>query len=193
MRPGVAAVADGGVSSALPGGELLLDMKKLLSKFLAIWDGLFFGDADTALNFEFSREAVKLAGALPGGVCSSLPRIPFGGPNGIDDCREEFGGEFQAFWEGIKVEAVEVGVEMDMSTLAAELLVLGVARHRESGGRKEKVLKARLWSSRDDWGRWHSMKLPRRLRSILESVVGPFKEEVARARGASGGFCAARR
>ena len=70
---GVPAVAIGGISSAMPGGELLPDLKKLLSKFPSIETVYFLGDADTALNFEFSREAVKLAGALPEGVALRLP------------------------------------------------------------------------------------------------------------------------
>ena len=87
-------MAIGGISCAMPGRRLMPDLRKLFSKFPAIERVYFLGDADTALNFEFSREAVKLARALPDGVELRLPRIPFGGPNGIDDCREEFGGEF---------------------------------------------------------------------------------------------------
>ena len=117
---GIPAVAIGGVSAAMPGGELLPDLKKLFSKFPAIETVYFLGDADTALNFEFSREAVKLAGELPP---VKLPRIPIGGPNGIDDCREAFAGGFLEFWEEIKAGAIEVSGETDLSTIAAELIV----------------------------------------------------------------------
>ena len=136
---GIPAVAVGGVSSAMTGGKLIADLEKLLSKFPAIRTVYFLGDADTALNFEFSREAVKLARALPEGVSLRLPRIPIGGPNGIDDCREEFGGEFLEFWKGIKTEAIEVEAKSEASTIAAELIVPAVGGHREVEGRAEKV------------------------------------------------------
>jgi Domain of unknown function (DUF3854) len=61
---GVAAVAIGGISST---GPVNADLRKLLSKFPTIEAVYFLGDADTALNFEFSREAVKLAMAAAGG------------------------------------------------------------------------------------------------------------------------------
>ena len=60
-------MAIGGVSSAMPGGEILPDLKKLFSKFPSIERVYFQGDADTTLNFEFSREAVKLAEGASGG------------------------------------------------------------------------------------------------------------------------------
>ena len=55
-------MAVGGISSTVPGGELLPDLRKTLSNWQAIKTVYFLGDADTALNPEFSREAVKLAG-----------------------------------------------------------------------------------------------------------------------------------
>jgi Domain of unknown function (DUF3854) len=184
---GIRAVAVGGVSSAMSGGRLIADLEKLLPKFPAIRTVYFLGDGDTALNFEFSREAVKLARALPDGVELRLPRIPIGGRNGIDDCREEFGGEFQAFWEGIQAEAVEVGVEMDMSTLAAELLVRELpAIGKAADGKKKcqgKIVKLA--------GRLGPLALDEVAQAVKEHLgigVGPFKEEVARARGASAVF-----
>ena len=68
----------------------------------------FLGDTDTALLFEFSREAVKLAKALPDGCKVRVPRIPLSMPKGIDDVREELGEEFVDFWQKIIANAIEV-------------------------------------------------------------------------------------
>ena len=62
---GVRAVAVRGISSAMPGGKMLPDLKQLLTKFPSIKVLYFLGDADTALNFNFSLEAIKLVRALP--------------------------------------------------------------------------------------------------------------------------------
>jgi P4 family phage/plasmid primase-like protien len=58
---------------------------------------LFLGDTDTTTNFEFSRQAVFLAQALPG-IPIYLPRIPLNEPKGIDDCREVMGTAFRVFF-----------------------------------------------------------------------------------------------
>ena len=61
---GIRAVAIGGISSAMSEGKFIPALEKLLSKWppATVW---FLGDADTALIFGFSREAVKLANLLP--------------------------------------------------------------------------------------------------------------------------------
>ena len=81
----------------------------------------FLGDADTALNFEFSREAVKLTKALPPGAVLKLPRIPIGMPNGIDDCREKLRSDFPAFWERITAESITVEPKLPAAALAVKL------------------------------------------------------------------------
>jgi hypothetical protein len=62
---GIRAVGIGGISCAMPEGELLPDLRKLLYRHHP-HIVFFVGDSDTALNIAFSHEAVKIAGALPG-------------------------------------------------------------------------------------------------------------------------------
>jgi len=60
---GIRAVGIGGISCAMSGGELLPGLRKILNRHHP-HTVFFLGDSDTALNFDFAREAVKLAGAL---------------------------------------------------------------------------------------------------------------------------------
>ena len=71
----IPAVGLGGFSSGLPGGKMLPALEELLHlhKFETVH---FLGDNDTYSNFEFSREAVKLANALTKDCVLKLPRIP---------------------------------------------------------------------------------------------------------------------
>lgn len=120
---GVRAVAIGGITCALAGGKLLPALERLLKRY-AIKTIYFLGDADTALNFDFAREAVKLARAVNAHVL--LPRISWNLPKGIDDCREfyHFGdppGDFLQFWHAIKTKAIEVDTKREASSLALEL------------------------------------------------------------------------
>ena len=117
---GIRAVAIGGISSAMSQGKFIPALEKLLSK----WPPeiiYFVGDADTALIFGFSLEAVKLTKVLPNNCSLRLPRIPSGLPNGIDDCRESLGNEFPDFWKKITQTAIEVDRRLPASTLAAKL------------------------------------------------------------------------
>jgi hypothetical protein len=117
---GIRAVAIGGISSAMSQGKFIPALEKLLSK----WPPetvYFLGDADTALIFAFSFEAVKLAKVLPNNCSLRLPRIPFNMPNGIDDCRESLGNKFPAFWEKIKTDAIEVDQRLPAGALATKL------------------------------------------------------------------------
>ena len=72
----VRAVAIGGIASAMTKGKLIPGLASVFSrcKPKIVY---FLGDSDTALLFEFSREALKLAKAMPGGCELRLPRIPF--------------------------------------------------------------------------------------------------------------------
>ena len=97
---------------------MLPDLKQLLAKFPSIKVLYFLGDADTTFNYGFSLEATELAKVLPATVELKLPRIPVGGGNGIDDCRQERGEkEFPAFWGRIKDGAVEVPQKSEARTL----------------------------------------------------------------------------
>lgn len=95
---GIRAVGIGGITSAMKDGELIDDLDRILRKY-PIETVLFLGDSDTALNFDFSREACKLAKKLPEGCILRLPRIPLSAPGkGIDDIRESLGDDVLAFW-----------------------------------------------------------------------------------------------
>ena len=81
---GILAVGLGGITSALNARKLI----PALADCLKVWKietVAFLGDADTALIYDFSREATKMRAALPKGVKLVLPRVPFDAPKGIDD------------------------------------------------------------------------------------------------------------
>jgi hypothetical protein len=119
---GIRSVAISGICSAMSQGELISSLRKLLSKWLP--ETLYFlGDADTCFLFDFSREAVKLAAALPAGCNLKLPRIPLGGAdNGIDDVRESLGEGFPAFWQQITEAAIAVDRRLTPEALAVKLI-----------------------------------------------------------------------
>ena len=119
---GIRAVGIGGISSAMSEGKLIPGLARVLWKYhpKIVY---FLGDNDTAFIFEFSREAVKLAKALPEGCELRLPRIPLSMPKGIDDCREKLGEGFMDFWQEIARKAVAVSPKLSPSQLAVKLLV----------------------------------------------------------------------
>jgi hypothetical protein len=168
-------------------GRLIADLEKLLSKFPAIRTVYFLGDADTALNFAFSREAVKLAAALPNDCVLKLPRIPLGHPNGIDDCRQALDGEFPEFWEGLKAESVEVPVKTDASTIAAELLIRELPAIGKVADWKKKY-RPRIVELAERLGPLALDEVAQAVKEHLKIGLGPFKEEVARIRSASAVF-----
>lgn len=82
---------------------------------------LFLGDTDTALNYQFSDAAVKLA-RLRAPAPVFLPRIPWNMPKGVDDCREHLGeAEFGEWWMEIVGRALEVPAKLEPGLLAVEL------------------------------------------------------------------------
>jgi hypothetical protein len=118
---GVRAVGIGGISSAMSNGTLIGDLAALLRRHHP--DCVYFlGDNDTALNFEFSREAVKLHSLLSKTCKLMLPRIPLNEGKGIDDVRELERKDFPLFWEKIASKAVEGSDKLDPSSLALRLL-----------------------------------------------------------------------
>jgi hypothetical protein len=118
---GIRAVGIGGIQSAMSDGKLIPDLGRVLSKYhpRIVY---FLGDNDTCFIFDFAREAVKLAKALPEGSELRLPRISLSIPKGIDDCRQKLGGGFLAFWQDITAKAVVVPRKDDPSALAVRLL-----------------------------------------------------------------------
>jgi hypothetical protein len=112
--------------------RLLRDLQVTFSreKIQAIY---FLGDADTATNFEFSRQATFLAGAaFPAKVF--LPRIPLSSPKGIDDCREALGTNFDAFFAELIKLAIPLPKKIDAVGLALLLFEREVASLRATTG-----------------------------------------------------------
>ncbi|MEI8341504.1 MAG: phage/plasmid primase, P4 family [Verrucomicrobiota bacterium] len=87
---------------------------------------LFVGDNDTALNFQFSDAAMKLA-KLVDPVPVVLPRIPLSMPKGVDDCREQLGPDaFPAWWAALVAAAVSLPLKLRADMLSLELFKLAV-------------------------------------------------------------------
>lgn len=120
---GIAAVGVGGVSSCFTEGQLVPGLREIVHEWPTIKRVLFLGDADTSLIFAFSREAVKLAQALPAHISVALPRIGLDGPGkGIDDCRKALGTGFPAYWEKLVAKAEPVSRNDAAEQLAVQLL-----------------------------------------------------------------------
>ncbi len=126
VAAGFACVGIGGITSACPRNktthepELLPALAALISKW-QISRVEFIGDNDTGLNFDFAREAVKLAGLVS--VPVALPRIPLDAPGkGPDDLREAWGDSFAARWQAVLDRAEPVTAQTKMTALSVRLL-----------------------------------------------------------------------
>lgn len=120
VEAGFPCVGVGGISSACPGGELLPALAGLIAE-LRPHRLDFIGDADTALIYDFSREAVKLATAA--GLPVSLPRIPFDSPGKApDDLRELWADTFPGRWREIVASGETVTAKTCPAALAVRLL-----------------------------------------------------------------------
>ena len=81
----------------------------------------FCGDSDTALNYQFSVAAVRLA-KLVQPLSFFLPRISLDAQGkGADDCREVLGPSFGTWWQHRINEAILVKPDREVATLALEL------------------------------------------------------------------------
>lgn len=88
---------------------------------------LFLGDNDTALNYQFSHAAHKLASASP--IPVLLPRIHLDAPGkGVDDVREVLGARFVDWWRC----AVEAASEVDTEGGAGEVAVALLEAEKEN-------------------------------------------------------------
>ena len=117
----IAAVGVGGINLAFTEDQLVPGLREAVQGF-ALKRILFLGDGDTSLLFAFSREAVRLAKALPS-LAVVCPRIGLDGPGkGIDDCRAELGTEFLPYWTKLVEEAEPVNTEDTAELLAVRLL-----------------------------------------------------------------------
>ena len=178
---GIRSVAISGICSAMSQGELIPSLQKLLSKWPP--ETLFFlGDADTCFLFDFSREALKLAAALPAGCNLKLPRIPITMPNGIDDIREKLGAGFPDFWQQITEAAITVERKLSADTLARKLITSelpAIASHGNKEVLIEKIVE--LGSHFDPLNR---DLLAGVVKDVLKLSVTTFRKSAARAANA---------
>ncbi|SRR5258708_14619767 len=87
--------------------QLLPELQAVLSQE-EIQHVYFLGDADTATNYAFSRNASFLAKMIRP-IKVWLPRLPLNGPKGIDDIKEALGDRFTAFFTTVIKEATPYG------------------------------------------------------------------------------------
>jgi hypothetical protein len=103
------------------GGEKLVPEMAAAIEYLRPATIYFCGDSDTALNYQFSVAAVRMAKLLQP-MPVRLPRIPLNGPGkGADDCREVLKVEFENWWRKCVALAVVVKPDMEPASLAIEL------------------------------------------------------------------------
>lgn len=100
---------------------------------------LFLGDNDTAVNFQFSDAAVKLA-KLADPVPVLLPRIPFSMPKGVDDCREKLRDEFPTWWSQQFAKAIPVPLKLKPDLLAVELFKIALPDLKAIAGVERSLL-----------------------------------------------------
>ncbi len=137
---------------------------------------LFLGDNDTALNFQFSDAAMKLA-RLVDPIPVSLPRIPMSMPKGVDDCREALGNGFPAWWASLVAQAVAVPIKLKADMLAVELFKLAAAELKSLGGLDRALMLQKL-------GQLAACQQPlarSELAEICKSVLGITKSTLQKA------------
>lgn len=130
LEAGYSAVGAGGIQNCLKKGDKKADKnaaRELVTEFAKVVTAnkpkgiAFVGDADTALIPDFSKAMVRLAKAIK--LPLILPRVPVDARGkGIDDCRAELNGEFNAWFDAIVASAVVVNPQAEPSILALELL-----------------------------------------------------------------------
>jgi hypothetical protein len=179
LEGGIYAVGIGGFSSSMSQGELIPDLQKFFAKWKYVALLYFLGDADTVFKFDFSREAVKLAKALPEAIALSLPRIGLNCQNGIDDCRAALNSEFPAFWEQIKRGAVKVSSKTDVSTLAVKLLVPELPAVRQLPGWQDEI-RPKIVSLATHLDPLPLDDLAHAVREHLDIKVSVFKEQASK-------------
>ena len=129
---------------AIKGGEMVVpELADVLSR-LRPDRILFCGDSDTALNFQFSVAALRLA-ALLAPLPVALPRISLVAPGkGVDDCRAVLLATFGGWWLSRVEEAVELRPGLTAGQLAVELLRLEGEAVSSLGGEKRDWAERRL-------------------------------------------------
>lgn len=140
----------------------------------------FLGDADTATNFEFARNAVFLASAaFPAQVL--LPRIPMDSPKSIDDCKEAMGPEFSEFFAGL----IKTAITLPRKANEAEVALLLFEREVESIKRLTGIERERqftrivkLCAASSRFSKSHATS---RLCELARKVLGVNKSELKQA------------
>ena len=93
---GFRAVGIGGITSAMTGGKLIPDLAKIICRYNPDTI-LFLGDSDTCFNFDFSREAAKLARLLPDGCPLSSREYRSRCLRGLMTCARLLPTDFRSF------------------------------------------------------------------------------------------------
>jgi phage/plasmid-associated DNA primase len=101
--------------------KLYSDIETAIGKW-TISTVYFLGDADTVTNFEFSRQAAFLANILGNRLQIFLPRLPLGGPKGIDDYRSGIAQSFPSFFRELIRNAVLLDNKISPISLSGLLL-----------------------------------------------------------------------
>jgi Domain of unknown function (DUF3854) len=159
--------------------RLLKDLEIALQK----WDVqtiYFLGDSDTCTNFEFSRNAIFLAQAVAP-VRVLLPRIAFGGPKGIDDCREGFNGEFDEFFRKCVESAIEVSPKLSVPSLALLLMEREEKALSELTGETRELQFGRVVKVCAAAQRLESSFSTTRLQALGAKIIGINKSEMEKA------------
>jgi len=131
----------------------------------------FIGDADTATNFEFARQAAFLASAVfPAQVF--LPRIPFDQPKGIDDCKEAMGAGFDAFLRELISTAIPLNNKTDETALALMLFEREADRLKALEGMERERQFRRIVKMVGTAQRVGETNATARLRRVAAEVIG---------------------
>jgi hypothetical protein len=171
---GVPTVGIGGICSAMTGGKLIPELERLIAKHPP--KRIFFlGDADTALIYDFAREALKLAQCLQSSIPVQAPRIPVNEPNGIDDCREKFGADFLSFWEKLIASAILIDPKTTTSIVAVTLVASELERIAEMSEQALYLEKIAVLGSRIEDPICFD-RLATAVKSILDISIPTFKK-----------------
>jgi hypothetical protein len=165
------------------GSQLLRDLLIALEK----WDIrviYFLGDADTATNFEFARQAAFLAQNLAPKIRINLPCLTLDGPKGVDDCRENHGEMFPEFFGGLIRNAIPVSEKLSSVALSLVLLERELAAIRTLNRETRELHFARIIKMLAAATRAEADASSKsRLRDLSAKILGLGKREIDKAVG----------
>jgi putative DNA primase/helicase len=147
---------------------------------------VFLGDADVVLNAQFAVEAAKLRKL----ICETkrfvfvkrvaVAKPPLDGPKGVDDCRQHYGSDFEAWFDGLlgneyevppKVTAVEVFGAL-LRQEAEQLKTLLKAEGHEGSRARFRLLQSAAQL-------WHEPAAKLELSALLCGLLGVTKTELS--------------